>query len=319
MQPWWERDSDRYQYELAALDRAGIVWTRDEEAFARGFLRLELEVDENGERVPLRVTFPDLYPYFRFEVEAPTLSLRHHQNPFQKNLCVMGRATHHWNTTDTVAEVLKQQLGKVIATGRSDDAAATKGLEQDQAEPYSDYYPCPPSMVVIPEIVSLPANCNHGTFTLLTDGPQGPPIEHFLRGVITALRGADGAEGLAPVGEWRAAFSGKTVEGFWARLAAPIAHVEQNLFLEELLRRVPSALQAPINRVDGGWLQIWGVGFPEEVTRRQCDGLGWVFVCLFAKSRLDMAGARRARMGTVDRGKQKNKGKKRRKGRGRKR
>ena len=51
---------------------------------------MALKVEAEGAIVPLEVTFPDLYPYFRFEIVAPTLSLDHHQNPFGKNLSVAG-------------------------------------------------------------------------------------------------------------------------------------------------------------------------------------------------------------------------------------
>ncbi len=311
MQPWWERDAERYEYELDALTAAGMAWTRDEEAFAQGFLRLNVDVEVNGERLPLRVTFPDLFPYFRFEVEAPTLSLPHHQNPFQKNLCLMGRATFHWHTSDTVAGVLREQLPKVIETGRSDDGEQARGLEQEQAEPYSDYYPCAPSMVVLPGKCLIPDGHDHGTFRIVTDGPQGPPGEpRFLRGVLTALRGKDGRVLVEAGAELSKVFSGREVEGCWARLASPIAQGRPDAFLKELLQQVPSSRQARINRVEGAYLQVWGIAFPEETTWRREDGLGWVFVCLFGPVRKNMVNGGRAERPVRGHSKPKSKGKK---------
>lgn len=287
--PWWERYPERYEYELSALADAGMTYARDDDAFSRGFLRLSVELELNGERLHLRVTFPDLYPYFRFEVEAPTLSLAHHQNPFQKNLCLMGRGTHYWHTSDTLAKVLQQQLPTVIATGNAADAEATRGLEQQQAEPFSDYYPTAPGGVVLPGNVVIPDAHRHGTFRIATDGAQGPPSEErFLRGVLASLRGQDGQVLAEAPPELMHGFNGSDIEGCWARLPTPIAIGHQPEFLKELLRQVPAVRAARINRVPGGYLQAWGVAFPEETSWRETDGIGWVFVCLFSRSRDEM-------------------------------
>lgn len=282
---WWQRFPERYEYELRALDTADIRWNRDEEAFAAGLLRLNLQVDMHGKRLPLRVTFPDLYPYFRFEVEAPTLSLPHHQNPFQKNLCLMGRSSFYWHTSDTVAGVLGEQLAKVVSTGNAEEAEPTRGLEQEQAEPFSDYYPCAASMVVLHGNMPLSETHHRGTFRVVTAGPPGRPSQHrFMRGVLATLWGAEREVLFEASPQLTQAYSGSDIEGFWARLSAPIPHADQS-FLEELLRRVPHARTARINRVSDGYLQVWGVAFPEESLWRGSDGLGWVFICLFNQSR----------------------------------
>lgn len=280
--PWWESNSRRLEYELAALDRAGIAYRRDEAAFARGIMRLDLEADVEGERLALVVTFPDLYPYFRFEVDAPGLDLEHHQNPFGKNLCLLGRETFYWDTTDTVASLLSEQLPTVLKSGRSADKQAALGLEHQQAEPIGVFYPYPPSMVVIPFDCAIPDRFAEGTFTVATSGPQGPPPKHFLRGAMAELRAADGATIAATGPELLAAYPGERLQGYWVRAAEPIRQPNQEQFIKELLRRHPSARKALANRVPPGWLQIWGVAYPEEVEWRE-GGEGWIFVCLFGE------------------------------------
>lgn len=295
--PWWERHPERYERELAELDWAGIRWERDEGAFQKGLLRLKLELTHDGEQLPLEVTFPDLFPYFRFEVKAPSLTLPHHQNPFGKNLCLMGRATHHWHRTDTVAGVLQQQLSRTISLGQSDDITSTRGLEEDQAEPYSDYYPCVPSMVVIPGDVAIPDEQTHGTLTVRTNRPPGPESSNLLRGAVVSMRTASG-KCIIESFDVASAFSGKSYDGFWAKLPTPIAHAHPGEFLSELLRRVPAAYNAPIAPVAGGHFQFWGVAFPEESSRRAIDGLGWVFLWIFGRNRKDLV----AGVGSVRRG-----------------
>lgn len=282
--PWWELNPGRLEHELDALARSGIACERDDAALARGIVRLNLQVDVEGEQFPLVVTFPDHYPYFRFEVDAPTLDLGHHQNPFGKNLCLLGRETHYWDTTDTVAGLLQEQLPTLLKTGRSAVKEVAVGLEHQQAEPIGVFYPYPPSMVVMPFDCVIPDRLNRGTFTVATSGPQGPPPEHFLRGAMVDLRAADGEMIAAACPELIAAYSGDRLQGSWVRASEPIRHVQQDLFLGEIFKRDPLARKAHANRVPTGWLQIWGIVFPEEVQWRQ-SGDGWVFICRFDQQR----------------------------------
>lgn len=283
MEPWWVRFPDRYDFELAALDRAGIQWTRDEVAFEKGFLRLELKVDIGGELLPLVVTFPDLFPYFRFEVSAPTLDLPHHQNPFEKNLCLMGRATHHWDTFNTVASVLQQQLSLTITIGESEDADAAFGIEQDQAEPFSDYYPYVSGMVVLPGDIPFKDGQTSGLFTVKTNEPPNPEKGKFLRGSLVSMMDANQVSIIESFYA-SSAFHGDTYGGFWVKLPKPISNGNPGAFLNTLLMRFPDARKAMINEVEGGFFQFWGVAFPEETSRRTSDGLGWVIMSLFSRS-----------------------------------
>lgn len=278
--PWWERYPERLAYELAALRQAGIAHQRDEDAFARAVMRLHLEVPHAGERLPLVVTFPDLYPFFRFQVCAPTLKLSHHQNPFGKNLCLIGRATHEWRTTDTVAHLLQRQLPALLESGSSADHAMVSEKEQRQAEPFSDYYPYPESTVIIPGRWSVPAGASEGRFTIVPVGWQGPPPEHFVRGIMVELKSRSGATLLRADSAIKAAFPGNALSGCWIRVDQPIHEANQQLFLKHLLSRSVFARTAPVNRVDGGCLRMWGVLFPEEVAWRT-RGEGWIFVCSF--------------------------------------
>lgn len=280
---WWEEFPERLAYEQRALEAAGIAYERDESAFARGVLRWRIQMPFKGEIIPLDVTFPDVYPFFRFQVEAPTLSLDHHQNPFGKNLCLIGRGTYHWNTTDTVAGLLQEQLPLVLQTGQCEDREAVRGLEQQQAEPFSDYYPYPPSLVVIPCSSAVGSGHDYGTFTVTAVGAQGPPPEQFVRGLLSTVRGQAGEVLFEADPALLTAFPGQRLEGTWVRVPQPIRHADQNLFVKELLERFPAARRARPNKVQGGWLQIWGVAFPEEAGWRSEDGEGWVFVCLFSR------------------------------------
>lgn len=288
--PWWELHPGRLEYELDALARAGIACEKDEGALAHGIIRLKLQVDVAGELIPLEVIFPDLYPYFRFEAYAPTLALDHHQNPFGKNLCLIGRETFYWNPGDTVAGLLQEQFPTVLETGRSADKEAALGQEHQQAEPIGVFYPYAPSMVVVPSDCVIPNHVDHGKFTLATDSPQGPPPDHFLRGALVDLRSQNGDVIAEANPGLLQAFPGDRLQGSWVRASEPIRHEDPNHFIQWIFKRFPSAQNAHANRVGHGWMQIWGVVFPEEIDWRE-RGDGWVFICLFDRNRRGLASA----------------------------
>ncbi|MBW2321885.1 MAG: hypothetical protein JRF31_13910, partial [Deltaproteobacteria bacterium] len=63
--PWWETCPGRLNYELNALEKASIEYSKDDGSFAKGLLCLNISMGDVGK---LQVVFPDLYPYFRFEI-----------------------------------------------------------------------------------------------------------------------------------------------------------------------------------------------------------------------------------------------------------
>src|SRR5437867_161559 len=79
----------------------------------------------------------------------PELQLAHHQHPFSKNRCFIGRATENWEVDDTLAQFITRRLALVLKAGRTGDVAAVEGVEQQQAEPFTNYYTYEPGTVVL--------------------------------------------------------------------------------------------------------------------------------------------------------------------------
>lgn len=282
-QPWWQQNPRWLEDELNALDRAGIRYERVEEAFSRGIAQLRLWVKVENEELRLDVVFPDLYPYFRFEIAAPTLALPHHQHPFSKNLCFLGRATENWLPGYTVAALIEERLRQVLDAGRAGDATGVSNIEQHQAEPYSDYYLYPPkTMVVIPRECTIDPSYRSGNFVMRDSGQAGPPPERLLRGLLTEIRGGHDMHLLARASERLAGcYTGQRLEGRWVRIDSALPTSDPRVFLRDVVRlNADAAADVPLNRLNKGWLQIWGILFPEEVDYR-ADGEGWVFFCLF--------------------------------------
>lgn len=282
--PWWELWPEVLEREIAALDAAGIGWKRDEAAFSLGILRLNLAFPAANGNLEVHVVYPDHYPYFRFQAYAPGLNLSHHQNPFQRNLCLIGRRTHFWNTDDTAAGLLVQQLPKLIATAEANDLEAVADLEEPQAEPFSNYYPYKPSMILVQSEWSIDQNHRHGTLLIGTPqlGDQLPDL--LVRGAVLEIRSEAGELLCSATPTLKKAFPGKVLEGRWARVSEPIREFHEGRFIEELARQEPQVQAAKPNHVNDGWLRVLGVLFPEETAHRVI-GEGWVFVCAIDKNR----------------------------------
>ena len=135
---WWERCPGRLSDEVARLREVGFKTDFDENVALTSPIVISGTFSVDEVTYKLEIRFPDLYPYFRPEVYAPDLNLAHHQNPLGKNLCLLGRNSDNWNTTDLIADVLAQQLPELL---RSEKTAVEGGKpnEELQAEPWTEY------------------------------------------------------------------------------------------------------------------------------------------------------------------------------------
>jgi molybdopterin/thiamine biosynthesis adenylyltransferase len=149
MKSWFEQDPQRYEKEITELQVAETDPKIDEELKAQGILRLQLTIQSNNpvfdlpEGIPdllLDVVFPSTYPYFRPIVYERQIDLKRHQNPFEKNLCLLGRSTDEWEPKTTLCKHLQSQLRKVLIQGNVTDPDVLNKDENEQAEPESEYY-----------------------------------------------------------------------------------------------------------------------------------------------------------------------------------
>jgi len=284
-QPWWDRFPGRFEYELALLRAAGMAPLVDEAAKAAGLARVSVTLDVAGEGpVELMATFPDLYPYFRPEVSAPSLNLPHHQHPFSKYLCLLGRSTGNWSTGDSLAALLNQQLAKAVHAGSATAPAAEQRAalpEEHQAEPYSDYYTYAPGvMLMIDGGWNLPKDATHGQLTLGLGGsllPSDHAQAHTLGAVLEVRDQTDAIVGAAPA-PLAGRFPGDA-KARWSRLGASVASNDAQVLWDAAAAADPEGDPRPIasSLRSAPPLQVRAVVFPEEVAWR-VSGDGWVFV-----------------------------------------
>ena len=270
MKPWWETWPERLDFELNQLQVAGIRVTKISKDATTGILELQLEHAISGHSMPLTVRFPAFFPYARFELLAPQLDLKHHQNPFQKNVCLIGRASENWDVDDTVVDFVVNRLPRAIAAANEDDTAKLQGLEIQQAEPQTAYYSyANDSSVLIDSSWEIPAAINRGTLLLGIEQFE----QHSLRGAVLQVQDDSGhrlarlSPAIANLPSWE-----RKTECQWIRLDALPHEANPKAFLNSILNQNRTLLATNPSRI-----QVLGIFFPEEIGWRK-TGDGWMFV-----------------------------------------
>lgn len=283
MKPWWEAFPGRAKHEYECLDAAGIRYALDNDAADRSVLQLRITAI-GDDAVDLIATFPDLYPFFRPAVRlAVDGDMRHHQHPFSGDLCLLGRRTSAWSTGDTLAWLLTTQLPRTLRAGR---AAATAdrargelvGLEEVQAEPFSEYYTFASNAVILVDGGwSLPPTRREGALDLRVMRMPATITEGMVAAVL-AVQGEDGTALATLSGHHPERFP-HPLRGRWVRLDAPVAQDDPEAIWAAVKNASPvvAASWQPLPLAGGTHVQVTGVVFPEERSHR-VHADGWMFL-----------------------------------------
>lgn len=261
MKPWWERFPGRLDREIASLDSHGITHKRDELAWRQGQLVLELTVTLPGrEAIRLLAHYPHFFPNTRFEVVAPSLDLRRHQNPFAKNLCLLGRASTNWSVDDTLGDVLMAQLPKLMRFA-TEDPAGLRELEEPQGEPITDYYAYyPDTAVLVDSSWQLDPTITCGKLKLSFSGALP------FRGAVTEVLDSDGKVVACADNAFSRVFP-QVARGRWVRWDAPIIETDLKRLLGIVSARYRDVGQTSLSTkraFERGQPEVLGIVFPEE-------------------------------------------------------
>jgi molybdopterin/thiamine biosynthesis adenylyltransferase len=224
VRPWYERDPALLERELAAFAAFNIGAEVDEEARAGGLLRIKLSYPGPLGPVPLIATYPDFFPFFRPEVEAPGLNLTRHQNPIGGNLCLIGRRTSNWFAEESLAAVLGEQLPHLLEFAQTGDTEKLIPLEEPQGEPASVYYnweAYPESYILVDGGWVLDKAAQSGTFVLRYEKHLDSNLRHYVQGYVERVLAEDGRELACWQGPRLGRFS-SSMTGRWHRMPAPI-------------------------------------------------------------------------------------------------
>lgn len=307
--PWWQKtEPSRLEDELSRLRAAGIEYEIDERAREKGLIKLNLRsVRVDGRDLNLVALFPDVYPYTRFEIRAPDLELDYHQNPFTGQLCLLGRSTLNWDTTNTLAGFIEERVPRVLKAAESDDPGEVEELEEHQGEPLSGYYSNgKDSMVIVDGSWSIDPSVDGGTLSI----GIAECGENGFRGAVLTVMDEQGSV-LASADPALCGRYTRQLNARWVRCSEPIKVERPDEFLTELCAR-HGQLARPQWRVapGGARVDIVGVLFPEEHRWREGNRAdGWVFLVrsqplLAARNRagagFDVYLARAGRAGRAD-------------------
>jgi molybdopterin/thiamine biosynthesis adenylyltransferase len=292
METWYTSNERRYNQELQALEKAGIEYTEDKELKAQNILCLQLKIEKGNpiiegldDDLELKVVFPDLYPFFRPEVSALNLALPRHQNPIQKNLCLLPRTTSAWRPEDTLADLLISQLSAVLSKGQITSYEELSKDETEQAEPISEYYPVGNNIIfdTSPYEVEIPTGALEqvGKFTY---GIPNKEKAGFFRLAVLKSFDNDGNELSSLPDTISNLFNEHTGKGVVCRVnEAPPLNPEE--FIQWLKGHGASRILDATRSVNLGSVLIEyliAINFPEEIEAGR-NGSGWLFYIKYKK------------------------------------
>lgn len=256
-------------WETRELERNGIRYEVDQGALDGGVLIIRAWPVIDGIEIATVTTFPDLYPFFRFLVAAPDLSLAKHQVPGTKELCLIGRPSVNWNSDHSLASYLLDRLPIVLKAARTTDVDLSDSLEDLQGEPWSDYARYEPGgIVLIDSSWELSGKGGRLDFNLMLSAPG------TLRAVISRAE-SDG--GVSTARDEVARLGGTSCTGAWVRYEHPPDLSSPEALFKSARKRVTTKSLPAFTLPDGRRAHMIAVLFPEEVQRR-VFGDGWIFV-----------------------------------------
>lgn len=268
MPRWYEERPDILAHEIQELEKAGFPCVVDDAERIAGRIVLHIECHLGGVDHRLRAIFPHEYPYFHFHIEAPTLSLANHQNPYTKELCFVADIESEWNVDDTVAKYLTERLPLVLQANA--DPAAAEKMEAHEGAPTTEYLEYMSGSVVVTGEWKLDVSEVRGTMDLRVEEHSDP--NQVLRGVVTRLSDIGGRT-MGEAASWLRNRDIRQLRARWVRLPGPPKSKLPSGILEEVAAIWPQ-LRTPA--FDGG-PDIVGVVFQDHARYRELHDL-WIFV-----------------------------------------
>lgn len=293
MQHWWEYDPKRYQREIEDLESAGIDYEKDEQALSEGKLVLRVRFPVAGELHDITIKYPTTYPYFRPKVIAPNIRLPYHQNPDDKNLCLLDQPTDSWNPEETAYDLLAQQFPKVLSAGTCTEGAEeskVSDIEVHQAEPRSSYYRYKPGSVLLVDGDWKPGETGSRGVFVIGFQPDTADLETCLaqgiRGAILELQSEAGTTfAKASVRIQDLYNSKKTYKGHWIQLPAAPDVLTSSDLIDFVKANWPKEAKFIESRTSSNGNGVIGFSFPEEKQWRGECGTGWLFLTFHGNKR----------------------------------
>jgi hypothetical protein len=280
MQRWVDRFPGLLEYELQEFEERGLTFELDEELLdEQGRVVLTGTLPHEGTEIPLQVHYPDLFPYLRPEIVAPGLELSRHQNPFERNLCLLDRSTRAWSPSFTAAWLVAEQVPYLLSL-IDGDPEEMRQAEAPQGEPVSAYFHgVPGAAIFIPqEVLDVPSDARAGSGRIACSVVEPPQLR--LRGLVAELvekKRNRKTRTLARADEELAQrFSGKTLSFRWARVDELPASKTAEAVFEAIDAAQPGFASPPRHSTADGDIAVAAMVIEEEVEQGRFED-AWVF------------------------------------------
>lgn len=285
---WWERHPKILERELAALARLGRDFKVDEAQEAAG--RIVLNGSASAGRlgtIDLAVVYPGSFPHTRPAIyqTSPGEALPRHQNPFDRNFCLIGRSSEQWDPGMTAADLVGDlpRLVELVDAG----GQALRNAEDPQGEPITEYYAgVPNGCVLIPRMDGgIPADASGGTIvvgfgadsTWLREAMRRREDAPFGQAMLLEVRDLDGAVLTSAAEDIAARFDGEKWAGRWVRIPPDDPPPPDPVGFSQHLARLDPRLALRPEKHRRKWkFEIHAGLFHEEVRQGEFDDT-WMF------------------------------------------
>jgi hypothetical protein len=220
--PHWDRRfPGRFRWEMDAFAEAKVALSIDKDTLADGRLELSFEWPLDDKLIPLRVVYPDGYPFLRPQifVTDPAFLPKRHYSPVDGNLCLIGRDTRQWASSWTVAELLRKQLRDVYSDAANEDP------QGEPAEVWWNNFARPGSYCLIDSSWSLLSVDQPGRLKVLYRANLESSGEPVFSAIVVSVLDAKGSEVATWTGALPPPFRGTDVRSMeipWRRSSEQI-------------------------------------------------------------------------------------------------
>lgn len=287
---WWRRWPDIYEAETADFGRFGAQVS--EKKASNGQLTLDVRWPlQNDEFVDLVVEYSSHHPYCRPRVISETYrnTLSRHVDPFSGTLCLITQDGDQWDSQQTVASLIKEQLVQILRANElraEGTVEAAADLEEQAPDPLTAYYDhtCEPGSVIHfdGDAKRIPEQFGYSEYSV--QSRQIRLEQHSFEACLERVKGPSGKVLCTMRAKWRPAGQPEKQNGPWVRLDPPRNATPEELFeMASAKLKQRAALQpAYLRQLERTWNQpfsITAIFFQDEM-RYEGDRFGdaWLFV-----------------------------------------
>ncbi|MEH6503329.1 MAG: ThiF family adenylyltransferase [Cycloclasticus sp.] len=266
----WFQDHPHYlQDEENALMKEGFTYTIDEAARSEGRLIITIIYPIGSENHDLTCHYHAAYPFFAPKVIAPTLPSGRHIDPYSHGLCLFEDEQSVWNTHDTLAKVLKEQIPKVLKEHEyAENISKIEGAEGYQI---TGQIPYEPVSVIFTGDWVIPEEVNSGEICIKVtkNSNSGTPVLGFVDSFNAGKTPPQSSS--TPFLE---DFFPSKLQCKWVKLDGPPKSIKGDDVLNEAKKINPAIKNAHFQKKD---FDIVGLVFQEDASKNK-KVLNWIFV-----------------------------------------